>query len=475
MVATRAALVMLVVLALTACKPITPPPPTATPASPIETPTEIAAGTPVPPVTGAFIPFDEFLQGVRDATFEEYAAREGAQVLNSEEFEAMREHILTLYEGVEVVSTFVIDEQYFDCVTIDSQPSVRLLDLGRADLESPQSSVGTDEGVGGEAPGAGEGLESPLRLGLIDVFGNQIACDEGTIPLRRITLEEMTRFETLDAFFGKGPDGMGEEPPDPEQEVPPEEGAVEHKYAAGRQRVTNFGGNSWLNLWNPAIGTDHIFSLSQQWYAAGDGDSKQTLEGGWQVYPQKYSTNNGVLFIYYTADNYGSKGCYNLDCAGFVQINNNWYIGGTWTQYSSTGDTQWGFEMQWKLFRENWWLFIKGPGDYEAVGYYPASVYEGGLMSRSADRITYGGETTGKGRFPPMGSGEFSNQGWQRAAFHNTIFYIPRNEDNGVGVWADLFEIEPSPDCYTIDITPASDGGNWGTYFFYGGPGGDPC
>jgi hypothetical protein len=261
----------------------------------------------VPPVTGAFIPFDEFLQGVRDATFEEYAAREGAQVLNSEEFEAMREHILTFYEGVEVVSTFVTDEQYFDCVTIDSQPSVRLLDLGRADLESPQSSLGTDEGVGGEAPGAGEGLESPLRLGLTDIFGNQIACDEGTIPLRRITLEEMTRFETLDAFFGKGPDGMGEEPPDPEQEVPPEEGAVEHKYAAGRQRVTNFGGNSWLNLWNPAIGTDHIFSLSQQWYAAGDGDSKQTLEGGWQVYPQKYSTNNGVLFIYYTADNYGSN------------------------------------------------------------------------------------------------------------------------------------------------------------------------
>jgi hypothetical protein len=444
--------------------------PTAEPTSePTQEPTE---EVPTDEPTGAFIPFDEFLQGVRDASFEDYSQRDGAQVRDEDAFEEMRNHILSMYDGVEQVSTFMVDDQYFDCITIDSQPSVRLLDLGTAEREAPDGSQSTDEGKEGTEPGTGEGLESPLTLGLTDAFGNPVACEDETIPMRRITLEEMTRFETLDGFFGKDPDGGGQEPPDPDPNVPPEEGAEEHKYAVARQYVTNYGGNSWLNLWNPTIGTDQIFSLSQQWYGTGSGDSTQTLEGGWQVFPQKYNTEKAVLFIYYTADNYKKTGCYNLDCAGFVQINKNWYIGGTWTQYSSTGGTQWGFEMQWKLYENNWWLFLKGPGNYEAVGYYPTSVYNGGQMSKSAERATYGGETAGKKNFPPMGSGAFANEGWQRAAFQNTIFYIPKNENDGVGVWLDPFEIEPSPDCYTIEITPASRGGNWGTYIFFGGPGG---
>jgi len=459
--------ILFVFFLLSACTPTTetPAPPTDTATAPTD--------TPVAPDGGTFVSFDEFLQNVRDASFEDYAAREDAQVRDDDSFEEMRNHILNMYDGVEYVSTFVVDNQYFDCITIESQPSARLQDIEILN-EAPDGSLLSEEQVG-ESPGIGEGIESPLRMGLTDAFGNPIACDEGTIPMARITLEILTRFETLNDFFGKGPDGMGQEPPDPQLEEEPEESAVEHKYAAARQYVTNFGGNSWLNLWNPTIGTDEIFSLSQQWYAAGSGDAKQTVEGGWQVYPQKYDTNNAVLFIFYTADNYDTKKCYNLDCAAFVQINNNWYLAGPWSDYSSTGGTQWGFEMQWKLFEDNWWLFIRGPGEYEAVGYYPGSLYDDGLLTESAERITYGGETAGKGSYPEMGSGAFANQGWQQAAFQNTIFYIPRNENNGVGVWADLFEIEPSPDCYTIDITPANEGGSWGTYIFFGGPGGSPC
>jgi len=72
-------------------------------------------------------------------------------------------------------------------------------------------------------------------------------------------------------------------------------------------------------------------------------------------------------------------------------------------------------------------------------------------------------------------SGKFANQGWQQAADHNTVFYIPRNENDGFGEWANLSKIEPSPACYTFDFTPASSGGNWGVCFFFGGPGGSGC
>jgi hypothetical protein len=463
----RALFVIVLLGLLVACTPTTPTPipPTNTPIPPTDTP---APPTDTP--TG-FVPFDEFVQGVRDAAFDEYAQREGAAVRDADAFEEMRQHILTMYDGAEQVSTFVYDDQYVDCITVESQPSARLQDLEIV-RDAPDSTLFSEDGTDGEAPGTGEGLESPLRMGLTDAFGNRVQCEEGTIPMARLTLDIMTRFETLDAFFGKGVDGRGEYP---QEEQLPEGDSPDHMYAAARQNVTNFGGNSWLNLWNPNVPSNSDFSLSQQWYAGGDGDGLQTVEGGWQVYNQKYGNNNARLFIFYTADNYQKKKCYNLDCAAFVQTNNNWFIGGPWSAYSSSGGTQWGFEMQWKYFQGNWWLFLRGPGAYEAVGYYPGSLFGNGQLARSASEITFGGEVTGSDNMPQMGSGAFSDQGWQRAAFQNTIFYIPRDENNGVGVWADLFEIEPNPRCYTIDITPASRGGSWGTYFYFGGPGGDAC
>ena len=401
----RAILCLALLYVLVACS-FSPPATT-----PTDTPTP---PTITPPPTGGFILFADFVRSVEGARFEDYQGQEDVTVRDADAFEAMRQHILRMYDGVEQVSSFVLDGQPVDCITIDSQPSVRLQGLERAEREAPESGL-ADGSLEGEPPGAYEAVESPLRGGLTDAFGNAVRCADGSIPMMRLTLETLTRFETLDAFFSKGPDGRGGLP-DPE--LP--EG--DHAYAASRENVTNFGGNSWLNLWNPSVTGKNDFSLSQQWYAGGVGTAQQqTIEGGWQVYPTMYKDGNARLFIFYTADNYGTKKCYNLTCPAFVQTNPNWLIGGAWSAYSSTGGVQYGFEMQWKMFGTNWWLFIRGAGRIEAVGYYPASLYGTGQLSRNATQVTYGGETTGdSGTYAPMGSGAFSNQGWQRAAFQST-------------------------------------------------------
>jgi hypothetical protein len=54
----------------------------------------------------------------------------------------------------------------------------------------------------------------------------------------------------------------------------------------------------------------------------------------------------------------------------------------------------------------------------------------------------------------------------------NTIFYIPNNESGGTGVWSSLTAVQTNPACYRIKYTPSSKGRSWGTYFYYGGPGG---
>ncbi len=346
------------------------------------------------------VPFDDFLQAVSAAGFESHAWRQEGGAKRGEDFEAMRRHVLTMYEGVHVAHSFVLDEQTFDCVPIEEQPSVRLLDLKVVMLEPPEPAA--EPGGKAQAPRGSQGASSPLTLGQVDAFGNAVSCDEGTIPLRRVTLEEITRFETLEKFFHKAPwEKAGR--PAVEGEEPPAARNPVHKYAHAAQTVSNRGGSSWLSLWSPPVdgGTSQIFSLSQNWYYGGRGDALQTVEGGWQVFPLKYGTARSVLFIYWTADNYKSTGCYNLDCPAFVQVNPHWSLGGTWTAYSARGGSQIEFQMQWKLTGGNWWLYLRGSGSFEAVGYYPGAIYRGGQLTRSASGIDYGGETAGISSFPP--------------------------------------------------------------------------
>ncbi len=423
-----------------------------------------------------FVSFQRFLEGVRKARYEDYARRAGSKVDSPQAFEDMRRHVLYMYEDVVHVSSFVVDVDYVDCITIQSQPTVHHLGLETI-AEPPHGTspeTTTLDGGSNGSPGAFTYADSVLRQGLRDRFGNAIACAAGTVPMSRLTLETLVRFRRLSEFFDKVPSDLGR--------VRTERGEPEflpdwdttHLHAFGDQSVTNYGGNSWLNLWNPS----GDFTLSQQWYSGGVGDGHQTVEGGWVAYPDKFHTASAVLFIFWTADNYGSKKCYNLDCTAFVQINNYWHLGGTWTNYSSDGGTQWGFGLQWKLYKGNWWLFVRGPGDYEAVGYYPTSLFGAGQLSRSAQRVTFGGETTRKvgNDWPQMGSGALASGGWQHAAFQNTVFYIPRDEDDGTGVWTDLTtRDEALASCYSIALTPAASGGDWGTYFFFGGPGGSTC
>jgi hypothetical protein len=56
--------------------------------------------------TSNFITFDEFMKGTANARHEDFVAR-GAVVSERAEFEKMRRHILSLYEGVSAKHSFI--------------------------------------------------------------------------------------------------------------------------------------------------------------------------------------------------------------------------------------------------------------------------------------------------------------------------------------------------------------------------------
>ena len=418
------------------------------------------------------IDFNSFIASVKVAQSEDFSKLRGTRVESARALEEMKKHLLSLYDGVTPTHTFLgRDNQFVDCVPVEQQPGLRNPRLGHALLqrEPPQISelVPLEKETKGDVVFKERRLaDITLKPGLRDRFGKEMYCTAGTIPMRRVTLEEMVRFKNLQDFFAKGGTVKGKvKRSEQRPELVP--GDASHYYAAAFQDVSNFGGDSWLNLWSPRV-SSHQMSLSQIWVSAGTDDTTQTVEAGWQVMPDKWSTTRAALFIYYTTANYkNGTGCYNLDCSGFVQLANNIYLGAGFDHYSERDGGQWGFNLQVKRHTDgNWWLFYRGPANYVVIGYYPGSLYGTGGMATQASSIGWGGEDTGDPSACQMGSGAFPSEGWGRAAFHDVIFYI---DTQTVSQWATLYKVEQPASCYVTDIFNAVDN-RQKTYFYFGGP-----
>jgi hypothetical protein len=414
-----------------------------------------------------FVPFNRFVEETRTSTGS--AAIDGleSRVKDRPALERMRQHILSLYEGVNVTHSFVEDAIHFDCVPVTQQPSARLLGIDSIAEEPPQSLL---MGYSNAADDAAEGKPSPASQALsataVDDFGNSTTCEPQTIPMRRVTLQDMSRFPSPEEFFQKN------------DVTPAASPTAGHKYSTMYQTVNNLGGGSSLNLWNPVVNTSRgeAMSLSQQWYVGGSGASTQTAEVGWQVMPNTWGTTKAVLFIYWTAADYDQAdypqskggGCYNLTCAGFMQTNYTWKLGGTFPSYSTLGGPQYDFTAEYHLYNGNWWLAINGT----FIGYFPTSIYRGGQMSKNAQQIQFGTESAGTSVWPEEGSGYWPTSGFGYAAYQRNVFY---HDLSGNAIQAALTRNDPSPNCYLTSTELSSTSSVWNKFFYEGGPGGPAC
>jgi Neprosin len=423
----------------------------------------------MPDPTG-FPSLNAFIESLQSASHAEFAPRAESRVAHEDAFSEMRAHILGLYEGVEAPHSFM-DETgaVFDCIPVEQQPSLRGSAEGvpmAPDLPplTPDLQRGTAAGEGDQDERRDNLADTTLTLERRDAYGNVMYCPEGTIPMRRVTLEDLTRFETLQDFFAKAPHGVARPP----RMTEPATVTPTHRWAHAYQFVDNGGGHSYLNIWQPAIGANQVFSLSQHWYTAGSGVGLQTIECGWQVYPALYGDGRPHLFTYWTADGYNSTGCYNLTCSAFVQTSSTFAPGMAVGPISVSGGPQYRMELAYWLTGGRWWLYYNGTSGSNAIGYYPVALYRGGPLASKATEIDYGGETVGTTSFPPMGSGAFANQGWQRAAYQRTIGYWP--PIGGAMINASLTPVQGWPSCYTAEVIMYA--APWYETLWFGGPGG---
>ncbi|WP_328965674.1 neprosin family prolyl endopeptidase [Streptomyces virginiae] len=401
--------------------------------------------------------FSAFVESLHATDFDEVRSRATVAVENPEAFEEMRRFLIERYAGMEAVHSFMEPGgEVVDCIPAEQQPSLRK--TGGALLPPPEPPL-EPEGYQ-DAPG----FASPqphiappqLHRDHHDQLGNQMLCPDGTVPLLRITLDKLAAFDSLDAFLS---------------------GERQARYdASGTLRLfgkiwanaydtrDNLGGASGINVWSPQVlGTQS--SASQQWFTSGTSASPfQSVECGYRAGPPFDAKPR--LFVFYTPDGYNTL-CYNDYHGNWVYRAGASHVLGAALTASQAGGPTVQYRMGFFLTEGNWWFNVGN----DWVGYYPVSVFGNGRLATGAASAGFGGEVHGAGSaFPTMGSGKKPAAGYGQAAYqHDVIISRASGAESAV-----LVPEPTSANCYGIDVTNNS-GTSWGTYLFFGGPGGLNC
>lgn len=141
---------------------------------------------------GTIIPFRRFIERVRAAGASEYLHRPDSVILDEASFDEMRSYILRYYDEVTPVASFAdAGGAVFDCIPVEQQIALR--------GQTSQVSVPPAPPAGVQVPGTPPPQQS----------GNAASAPPGTVPVRRITLEDLARFPTLDHFLNKIPMSRG--------------------------------------------------------------------------------------------------------------------------------------------------------------------------------------------------------------------------------------------------------------------------
>ncbi|MED6131160.1 hypothetical protein PIB30_007128 [Stylosanthes scabra] len=303
---------------------------------------------------------------------------------------------------------------------------------------------------------------------------NRTRCPKGTVPIRRSTVHDVLRAKSL-YEFGKKQRSMAMSLSRRRPDAPDVVSGNGHEHAIAYTGSSEevYGAKATINVWDPSIQVVNEFSLSQIWILSGsfDGSDLNSIEAGWQVSPELYGDSRPRLFTYWTSDSYQATGCYNLLCSGFVQTNSRIAIGAAISPISSIDSNQYDITILiWKDPKVgNWWMSF---GDSTLVGYWPAELFT--HLAQHATMVEWGGEVvntraTGQHTSTQMGSGHFAEDGFGKASYFRNLEIV--DTDNSLSSVHEISTLAENTNCYDIKSSYSDD---WGTYFYYGGPGNNP-
>ncbi|KAF8034370.1 hypothetical protein BT93_C0618 [Corymbia citriodora subsp. variegata] len=250
-----------------------------------------------------------------------------------------------------------------DCVDINKQPALDhpLLKDHKVQIE-PNLHATSLHRTSSNAKSVGFGLKEP--------------CPTGTVPIHRVTKEDLIRAVSLT-------DNMIEN--------------------------IKYGGGGRTTVYNLTVAHDQ-FSTHNMWIETGPPEHISMIVVGWTV--------SGFL-----SDGH-RNGCYNVLCPGFVQVDTRLTPSGPLHPSSTYGGPQYEVALHIEQDRNtgNWWLI--GTNQKIKVGYWPKELF---LYLRNGSlHIAWGGiGVAGSNGFcPPMGSGHRPDGIYEHATVFRRLHWV---------------------------------------------------
>ncbi|KAF5953342.1 hypothetical protein HYC85_006198 [Camellia sinensis] len=166
---------------------------------------------------------------------------------------------------------------------------------------------------------------------------------------------------------------------------------------------------------------------------------------------------------------YGAKGTMNV-WEPRIQQPNEFSLSQLWILGGSFASDLNSIEAGWQDQKEgNWWMQF---GNEYVLGYWPAFLFS--YLADSASMIEWGGEVVnsasdGQHTTTQMGSGHFPEEGFGKASYFRNILIV--DGSNNLRAPKDVGTFTEQSNCYDVQI---GNNGDWGNYFYYGGPGRNP-
>ncbi|XP_058201407.1 protein neprosin-like [Rhododendron vialii] len=363
--------------------------------------------------------------------------KEGASVSEEEDKELEKQLELLNKPAVKTIQTDYGD--IIDCVDFYKQPAFDHPLLKNHTFHYQMKPISINRGTRYHA--------SPKFTKPASVKLKGGGCPVGTVPIRRLTKEDLIRERVASRITPL------------EYHTPGAHNAVIRTRADSKKKF--FGAGAIISLHNP-----HVDGRQYSAAKVKIQNGPDSIEAGWRVDPSLYGDTRTRFFIRLDA---GQSHCFNTRCPGFVIVKSDEPLESVFYNVSVPGGQR--FIMQTYIARDkangNWWLL---DGDnYSEIGFWPKRIFTG--LGDLANHVEWGGEAFGPpgSTTPPMGGGYYPIGTTKFDAFFRLV-----NVLNEYGQTVDVDNTEEFSDnnkLYKV-VDRGNVGGQYGHYFVYGGPGG---
>ncbi|XP_019450602.1 PREDICTED: uncharacterized protein LOC109352875 [Lupinus angustifolius] len=281
-------------------------------------------------------------------------------------------------------------------------------------------------------------------------------CPAGTVPIRRTTKDDLIRAKQL-----------------PDKNISILNNDIPGRHYAGLKLNKDgshyFAISGIIDTYNlPVQNPDQITSAYIYLSNGGSENDKNVIMTGWEVHPRVFGDGQTYFFTRW-ADKSQNKGCTNLICPGFVQVDKSFPLGTPVGPASTYNGKQ--LEMSVGISHDpetkNWWVMLQN----KSLGYYPEVLFSNLAFANLGGWTGMTSTPTGIPS-PPMGSGHLPDNNLLRSCYIRQMHFQIDTSKN-LGPIKDVYAV-PFKDssCYGVQYEGWNDEIQ-GFAMLFGGPGGN--